>query len=593
MARYSLGVYCFIVMLLGDMENVEGGRLLRTEEMSRVRTVSAVRLVSARTIRTTLSLSKCESEWRLMHSTLRPSSALRPLSLPLTIPSLSLNSARPSDSPGLRTTSRKSSVPSDRDFTRVQTRLSKLSSGVSLTMRQTVLSEDKTLELLLEQEERAYLKVRLNHKRIPLEVTMRHTKGTCIAYISKTVPEPNEALHEEVHRKETFQISETGLRSKSDWLYIGFKCIEDARVLLSIRFGVNRNSNSHKGPLVPLDGLEDYRKDEVKRKILDQEVAEILKRRKEAFCARFSMQNFIYKNKSAAGQVRSHSKPVWDEEHRREVRERRQLYRGKRVQQALLSLQRPQMLLERKIKEEEITRENRVRISRERDWLTRIAAAKAISELWSRFEQRKVAIADLKRRVKAAIRLQMCFKRCILTLEPRQLVLMRALDTFNLYVGSTALTAYSQTGDFVVSVLRASWKSQFVKSRFDNFLRKGKDYVVVRIQWSWRDFQEMKQRWRESMVEMWDAEVRLGVKGKKRKKDEIVMLDTKGRNAEIGRYWEDYRKRFAGKWAEYQQLINENSFASDQQPPRPSFHPLPTKSELRLLVRHSQSFPIS
>jgi hypothetical protein len=221
--------------------------------------------------------------------------------------------------------------------------------------------------------------------------------------------------------------------------------------------------------------LEDYRKDEIKRKILDQDVAEILKRRKEAFSARFSMQNFIYKNKSAAGQVRSLSKPLWDEEHRREVMERRQVYRGKRVQQALLSLKRPQMLLERKIKEEEIIRENRVRISRERDWLTRIAAAKAISELWSRLEQRKVAITDLKRRVKAAIRLQICFKRCILTLDPRQLVLQRALDTFNLYVSSTALTAHCQTGDFVVSVLRVSWKNHFVKSHFDHFLRKGKE----------------------------------------------------------------------------------------------------------------------
>ena len=460
-------------MQLGDMEKEEGGRLVKTQDCGRVRAVSTVRLVSARTLRTTLCMSKSESEWRLMHSTLRPASGMRPLSLPLTIPALSLAPTLPMHSP--RPTSRKSSLPSDRDFTRIQTRLSKLSSGVSLSLRPAVLSEDKSVELLLEQEERTYLRVSLSHRRIPLEVSLRYVKGLCVVYVSRTVAEPSESLHDECHRKDTFSVSETGLRFKSEWLYIGLKCLKDAKVILSIRFGANRSSNSHKGPLVLTDGLETFRKDEIKRQVLDKEVATILQRRKEEFGARFSLQNFISKNKSAAGRFRAISKPIWDEDHRRAVLERRQVYREKRVESALLSLKRPEMLLERKRKAEEILREKHLRTNREKHWVTGIASAKAISELWTRFELRKISIIDLKRRVKAAIRLQICFKRCIFALDPRQLTLRRAQTALTLFISSTALTVKGQKGDFLGSLLRASWQSQLVKAEFDRFLRKGNE----------------------------------------------------------------------------------------------------------------------
>lgn len=576
-------------MQLRDMEKAEGGRLVRTEDWGKVRAVSTVRLVSARTLRTTLSMSKSESEWRLMHSALRPASGTRPLSLPLPVPVLSLASALPPPSPGPRTTSRKSSLPSDRDFTRIQTRLSKLSSGVSLTLRPAVLSDSKSVELLLEQEEKAYLKVHLSHKRIPLEVSQRYLKGLCVVYISKSVPEPSESLHDEYHRKETFQVSETGLRFKSEWLYICLKCLEDARVILTVRFGANRSSNGTKGPLVLTDGLEVFRKDEEKRQILDKEVAAILQRRKEEFGARFSLQNFISKNKSAARHFRALPNTLWDEEHRREVLERRQLFRQKRVETALLSLKRPEIRLDRKRKEEEMRREKSLRTNRERHWMTGMAAAKAVSELWSRFELRKIALEDLKRRVKAAIRLQICFKRCILTLDPRQLTLRRAQSALNLYISSTALTIQRQNSDFLGGMLRTSWKSQLVKGEFDRFLRQGKEHSVVRIQQQWREFREAKERWRQRMEGLWEAEMRLGTKGKKRKKEEIVIVDRKARDVAIGRYWEDCRTRFKQKWTKYQRALAENSQNSDL-PPSPSFHPLPSKSELQLLIRHSQSF---
>ena len=106
---------------------------------------------------------------------------------------------------------------------------------------------------------------------------------------------------------------------------------------------------------------------------------------------------------------------------------------------------------------------------------------------------------------------------------------------------------------------------------------------VVRIQGSWRAFREAKEGWRERTEELWEAEVRLGAKGKKRKREEIVIVDTRARDVAIGRYWEEARQRFAEEWGKYQAGLAEHS------PKLPSFHPLPSQSELRLLLRHSQS----
>jgi hypothetical protein len=193
------------------------------------------------------------------------------------------------------------SLPTERDYTRVQNRLNKLATGVGLTLRPLTLPEGKSLEIRLEEDEWQYLKVRIYAKATPLEMKMHRAKGKARVYVSKTVTEPSETFHDEVWRKETATLSEPGLKFKSEWLFLGIKCLEDVQLTLSVRFGnTNEGSKRKKDFGFSLVDLDLFRFDESKRLNLGQTVEMILKRQKMGLAISNSSRNFLEENQKSA-----------------------------------------------------------------------------------------------------------------------------------------------------------------------------------------------------------------------------------------------------------------------------------------------------
>ena len=550
----------------------------------------ASHLLSPHTLHQTLSMSASQSLWSLTHQQFHPLSRTHALLPPLS--TVLESSVRPSAAPHISAPSvkeersiRNLSLPTERDYTRVQNRLNKLATGVGLTLRPLTLPEGKSLEIRLEEDEWQYLKVRIYGKATPMEMKMHRTKGKAKVFVSKTVTEPSETFHDEVWRKETAILTEPGLRFKSEWLFLGIKCLEDVQLTLSVRFGnTNEGSKRKKDLGFSLVDLDLFRFDESKRLNLGQTVEMILKKQKMGLAISNSSRNFLEENQKSASSRGTSVLVIreLEEQHRLKVMEKSIQIAEERRIRAEAAVRKQEIRKEEQAKAAELQRLKDIESSRHQFWLSLTFLALSSEALVARFQVRKSALKKAQAETRAAMVIQRIYRKCIKHLNPKRLALQRAAGCVRLFKAFLSPILMPKTVARLMAVLRDSLRSYRVREKVKKCWAK-----LAKIQKVWRRFDKKRIWWRKNLEQKWmfalssqstSPTFKKAKKGSKRHRDSQVrnvLTDSSLRNSFLQALWlekcRDYREQLRafvsrGKEEEKREMEGGEGEESDQLP---------------------------
>lgn len=426
-------------------------------------------------------------------------------------------------------------------------------------MRPLTLPEGKPLEIRLEEDEWQYLKIRMYGKSTPLEVSMRKTKGKAVIYVSKTLTEPTESFYDEVWRKETAIMTEPGLKFKTEWLFVGIKCLVDVQITLSARFGSSNESTKRKiAPGFTLADLDLFRFDETKRLNLGQTVELILKRQKLGLKVSQSSRNFVEENQKVASFRGNSTVREMEERHRLEVLERSVLREEERRGRAEAALKRQEMRKEEQAKAAESQRLKALESSRQQQWLSLLFLSLSCDSLLLRFQVRQSSLKKAQAETRAAMVIQRIYRRCIKHLNPKRLAFQRAAGCVRLFKGLLGPVMMPRATGALMSLFRGSLQSYKVSEKVKKCLGK-----VVKIQEMWRKFAEKRKKWWEEAELKWMQALRAQAasptlkkakKGTKRRRNSLIrsaLTDPSLRHRVIQTLWLGKCRRYREGWRRF------------------------------------------
>lgn len=537
---------------------------------------SPVNVGSATALRATLALSSSASLQQLVHSSTLLSPTYRPT--PLISPKIFKTYSDPEVAELLR---KHKNTPSDYDYQHLLSRLDKAISSSSAARRYCILTDDLPLNLSLETEEWQLVRVPLEGRKTPMQVTIQRIKGKVICYLGRN-QDPTEHFYDEICSKDTVEVTEIGTHFRLKWLGIGFKSLSEADLSLSVKFGPLPHRRPK--PLVRtqvLADLDELRKDENKRQTLFDKVEFLLAQRAEA---RRSANNYVLQNILDAGRQRDE---VWErretEKARREqvIERYREGLREKKSRVAMLKQQKQQRL-EARAKaqaEQEVQLQTQ---TEQQTWLALSCLAGASLAWLQELQNRKEKIQEMSRKMGAAMILQRCYRKVLLTINPKRLVRQHAIEHLCLFSGLLGPeAAYNSRTKLLVCIVD-SCKANAIGVYIIRFLARGKDYTVRLIQRQWWKYKEKQALRMARLSLLWDvaikemtASIKVKKKAKRRAKEpDPHVLD---RTEPLAIYMFKCQQRY------YADLRASRAA-------RPHFRYLPSTEEMKDLIKESGWF---
>ena len=553
----------------------EGSSLSSLSSTFRLMNVSlpTSELLSPHTLQRTLGMSSTQSLWSLthqqFHTTARSHVTLPPLP-PVSETRIRVN---PESHSTPKASLRGLSLPTERDFTRIQTRLTKLATGVGLTLRPLTLPEGKPLDITLEQDDWQYVKIRLYGKPTPLEVNMKKNRGKAVIYVSKSVMEPSESFHDEKWKKETVVVTEPGLRFKSEWMFLGIKCLQDVQITLNIRFGkVNESSKRKNEHSYGLSELDLFRFDEKNRSNLGESVANILKRKKQGLEMSRSSRNFLEENAKMASFRSSWMNREEEETHRLQVLERSiQIAEERRVK------------AETGLRKQELRRSELLKLAEEQqlhtqqtlcyqNWLSLLSLSLSVFSLQSKFLARKAVLAKAQAESRAALTIQRIYRKCIKHLNPKRLALQRATGGLRLFRGLMGPMLMPKAKFGLLQMFRDSVDSFKVREKVKKCWGN-----MRKIQRNWRKFDMKRKGWWKEVERKWLAAVQPQAnsptlkkpkKGSKNRRSSMirnVLTDAGLRHSAMSGLWLEKCRMYRDELREWKRRKTEEQGAGEME----------------------------
>lgn len=459
------------------------------------RTSSIAALASPETLRATLGLSRHESYWQLMHAPNRlaasPPSYASPVAKdtrksrlevpilgatsPVTAQEAAQISTRP---PSILVQhpkrSRQQSFPTDKDYRRLLNRLDRIINGSALSFRFTTLSETKPAEFSLDPDERQYIRIKTEGLSSPMKVTITRSKGKVVVYVSKSFQEPDERNCEEVHSRDSFTLSEPGLRFKTACMYLGVHCLDEATLTITVSFGHRRRAHHASMTKLPsLTDLGEFRKDDSKRQALSKHVEELLASKNEASKATF--RDYIRENRANLGKDEAGNAKKDLEMQRREeaLRKHFQNLKDKKAR-ALLLLRRQELRIEAEGKARLELEARQQEQAMQKQWLGLLPFFVSVEVLYANFVTRKANVEEAGRQVKAAMVLQRCYRRVLLQINPKRLIRQHALHHLSIFAKVIGPEIAYESRSKVANMIKDSAEASRVKDSLDAYYRKSK-----------------------------------------------------------------------------------------------------------------------
>jgi hypothetical protein len=365
-------------------------------------------------------------------------------------------------------------TPSDYDYQHLLSRLDKAISNSSAARRYFTLTEDSPLSLSLDTDEWQLVRVPMEGQKTPMQVTMQRYKGKVVCYLSRN-QDPTEHFYEEICSKDHIQMTEIGTRFRLKWVSLGFKSLSDSEISLTVKFGPLPHRRPK--PLVRTQlaaDLNELRTDESKRQALFDRVELLLSQRAEAKrCA----NNYVRRNILEAG--KQAEEEAWErkeaEKARREqvIERYREVLREKKSRGVTLKQQK-QMRLEAMSKAEQERALQMQTQEEQKAWLALSCLAGASLSLLQELFRRKEKMMEVMRKMKAAMILQRCYRKVLLTINPKRLVRQRALQHLALLSSLLGPEVAHNSRSRLYACIAESCKANAIGDCITRFLGRGK-----------------------------------------------------------------------------------------------------------------------
>ena len=461
-----------------------------SNSLGKTRSIAA--LASPETIRTTLNLSRRDSFWQLLHTPdrlvasshgyLSPNDAQKSS---FEFPSSGLSSSATTRDgfkilicppPELAQPQLKKSpqpFPTEKDYVRLQNRLGRVINGSTLSFRFTILSETKPVDLSLESNERQYIRIKAAGLSSPMKIFINRSKGKVVVYVSRSFQEPDELNCEESHSRDGFIFAEPGMHFKTAYVYLGVHCLDEATLTITVSFGYRRRTHGAILKLPSITGLEEFRKDEGKRKALGRRVEELLTSTTEPI--KTTARDYIRENRAKLGKDEDENAKKELKVQRREEALRKHFQNLKdKKEKALLQLRRQELRIEAEGKARLELEARQQQEAMQKQWLGLLPFFVSVEVLYANYVTRKANVEEAGRQVKAAMVLQRCYRRVLLQINPKRLIRQHALHHLAFFTKVIGPEIAYESRRKVANVIRDSTEADRVKDFLDAYYRKSK-----------------------------------------------------------------------------------------------------------------------
>ena len=272
--------------------------------------------------------------------------------------------------------------------------------------------------------------------------------------------------------KDFITYSEGGNKLKSQWVFLGIHCVKETGLRLVLRFGkVNRRQRSEPR-LSSLPDLNEFRRDEGKRQALALKVEELIIQRHAAWALKYSGKDYIRDNRRFMFPAPDADKRETETQRRQAaILKRKQCLREKKAK-ALLSLRRQELRAEADRLVQVALEAQQQWQSQQRQWLQWVHVSVALETLWGKFHKRKATFEVSKRRMKAAMVLQRCYKKVILTVNPKRLIRQHAMHHLKLYLNIVGNLERRTISISLKTVISASTELHNIRKTMSEFYSK-------------------------------------------------------------------------------------------------------------------------
>ena len=352
--------------------------------------------------------------------------------------------------------------PNDLDFKRVLERLNRITVQGGVDSRKLVLTDDKPVELLLDYNDTIFIRVPTFHQLSPLTISIKRSKGKLTTYVSKTIPEPMEALCDCSFRGDIVTIADLGPKFKCKSVFLAITAQEESVFTVKAHFGRTKPLLRITNKLLPQDT------DEVDWMALLPQPSNKTKSCK-------TLRNFVEENQqlrlSPTFRDLTDRKEAW--KHRREtvLRRFRENLSSKRSKALNIINKREIQRLERlRIAKEADLRTEKQRL--EKKWLTFMAFSRFLDSIEAKITVRKAEIAAENFGNSIARKIQRKFRR-LMGSNSRIIALNRALHGFQLMLEHTFIPFSLKIAGKIISCVRSAHKNASIRRKFQQFYRSG------------------------------------------------------------------------------------------------------------------------
>jgi hypothetical protein len=336
-------------------------------------------------------------------------------------------------------------------------------------------------------------------------VNISRTVGRVVSYVSFKVPEPNETLCDEMHKKDSFKVNDNGLKFRTDYIYICFLAQEESILNVNIYFGsmplklpmtkaiLNKMKFKTESP-TNLDKEEDPG-----MQITEDSLDRMIHKNKHT-----SNVNFISRNKLMMNswvEVKTASflvKRKIAQRRREEVADKKdKIDQDKRIK-SIMYLKKKEIRQEedRKAHEFHMIQVNKERF--EKMWLSFIYLAKGSEALFKIMQRKKNEMLDKYKRNTIARRIQRNVRRWTKKLSANDIAVERAsalLKNYRVYAG---IAFKCVTHIQIFSCIRYTAKASVITYKFAKF------YARVRsVQKAWRVCKNAKEKQWNELLYRW------------------------------------------------------------------------------------------
>ena len=359
-------------------------------------------------------------------------------------------------------------LPTDRDYQRVLNRLEHVVSGSSVA-----LTEEKEVEVSLDQEEWRFVRIHTLGRSAPMTVFLGRSKGRVVTYLSVSTQEPRPDNTDLTFTRDVITYSEPTSKLKTPNVYLGIHCLKETCLKLNLRFGkTHRRYHSEPRLTSTLPDLKEFRRDEGKRQALNLRVEEAISKRQAAWAIKYAGKDFIRDNRKFLFRSIDFDRKDTETQRRQTALIRRKQCLKDKKTKALEALNKQEIRANAE-KAAKIAAEIRLQIQTQHQfWLLLIYTSISFDAIWSRFYKRKTTIDTANKRMKAAIVLQRCYKKVILTINPKRSVKLRALHSLIFYKNVCGESEKRKIRIMLKTIISSSSEIHSIRNKISSFFSK-------------------------------------------------------------------------------------------------------------------------